>query len=471
MLESNLQLYRWQGKKGVLWSMQLEISGCGATPPFELPLFTGVPLRCSHEEQLENSSSESSEFFPNTPEPGSWKTKTRDFSVNARIVEEYRKRQRHESSLIENPYRSTVRCTISPADRGKYSAKIYPAGEFTVGYVPKKKKAAADKRHDRGVVEGYEFVETDYAVVTQEDQVYFLPWKGKASYALPPKLGLCEELSQRNKYGKKGITGYGRRVVRNVAYMFERDFGKANLLMGTVTIPLFPLAVEKYVCSHWAVLVRRFFEKLKRRYKKFGHDFRYLSVTEIQPGRYKKYKSCGLHLHFLFKKQKSKDGTVWVSEDNFIRNAWYECLKNLLQSMPAEFGELPIFAPPNYRREIIKTNASAYVSKYLSKGGEVVDQVQRELGEEFLPSQWWSTDAASRNQLKSETIVDNGLLAEHLWEECSSAGTEDYLFVKEVFFLDGEKERLAGYCGCIKLDYRKLLLEWKLSFLSREKPG
>lgn len=449
--------------------MPTEISGAVATPPFDLPLFSGVPLRLSHEVQLEDASSANSELSLYTPVPGSVKTLSRDFSVNVKIVEQYRKKHRYELKPSAGSSRRFVSCTVNSTDRGKYSAKIYPNGEYTVGYVPKREKAASDKRFDRGLVEGYELVETDYAVVTEDDQVYFLPWKGKVSYALPSKLGLCEELSQKTKYGKKGITGYGRRVVRNVAYMFERDFGKSNLLMGTTTIPLFPPAVERYICSHWSTLVKRFFEKLKRRYRKHGFDFRYLSVTEIQPGRYKKYKSCGLHLHFLFEKKKSKDGTVWVSDDNFIRNAWYECINNLLQSMPAEFGECPKFAPPNYRREIIKTNASSYVSKYLSKGGEVVSQVQNDLGEDYLPSQWWSCDVGSREQLKSETFTDNGFVSEHIWEESSSGGTEDYLFVKEVFFFDCEKERLCGYCGCISLDYRKLLLEWKESVISREK--
>jgi hypothetical protein len=158
--------------------------------------------------------------------------------------------------------------------------------------------------------------------------------------------------------------------------------------MGTITIPSYSEENMRRICSQWHTLVKRFYESIQRRHKRETRVFDYVSVTEIQPGRWSERGECGLHLHFIYPAFRFRNGE-WNLPDNWIRQRWQSLIQNLLE-------EGTVSRSPNYRREAVSTSSAGYLAKYLSKGGEVVQEVIDTLGEDFIPHRWYSMNVRLR---------------------------------------------------------------------------
>lgn len=328
---------------------------------------------------------------------------------------------------------------IKPSPKHLSAARIFPNGEFGVGRVPAEKKRAVDRRFGDGCVGDYgtELVPTKHE--TEDSEVYYdITDKYTASY----KLGNPHESSQKTKkYGLKGITSYGRKVVRNIAYLFQESDEPEKLCMGTLTIPNFSEDAERKICSKWAYLTSRFFQAVKRRYAKFNRQFHYVSVTEIQPKRWAESHQVGLHLHFLYRAYYDNRSGRYLLDANWVRSTWRRLLYNLLEgSQPVE--------NPNYRFDKVKTSAAAYMGKYMSKGGNICEEVLEIKGEEYLPSQWWSADLESKRLLKSKIIVCRGKAASALLDLCRHESDKDFFYCFPVIIeTPACGARIVGYHG------------------------
>lgn len=301
--------------------------------------------------------------------------------------------------------------------RGYASCRVYPNGEFGVGRLPAKKKTAEDERYDHMEVAGWKFYEEGRPHELEDGSVLY-DITDKVQLA-SPKLGTVNELSQpHKKYGSTGITNYGKKIVRNAGFLMEEKLSKNILQMGTLTIPSFDEEIMLVICSNWAQLQKRFFEKCKRRYEKYRRPWMYVSVTEIQPRRWGQYRECGLHIHFIAPSYFLGLHGMYTLDDNWVREAWRQCISDLLsRKFPDGFRD-DMLPTPNYRREKIKKSAAAYLAKYMSKGAEICQEVVSDLGEEWLPSQWWSASSNLKNWIKKRTIHTSGFLAPLLMELC-----------------------------------------------------
>jgi hypothetical protein len=152
----------------------------------------------------------------------------------------------------------------------------------------------------------------------------------------------------------------------------------------------------KAVASGWAEIQKRFFEKCKRRYKKYGREFHYISVTEIQPGRWHNHRECGLHIHFLAIAGKSDDGE-WLLPDDWVRESWQAVLHNCV-------GESEQIRLPNYKRDRVHSSSAAYLAKYFSKGTGIIEEVSQELGEEYIPHRWWSMSSGLHDKILTSVV-------------------------------------------------------------------
>lgn len=352
--------------------------------------------------------------------------------------------------------------------RGYASCRVYPNGEFGVGRLPAPKKTADDERYDRWEVEGHKYY-LDGRPYELEDGTVLHDATDKIQ--LPaPKLGTVHELSQPpKKYGKTGITNYGKRVVRNAGFLMEERFGKGILQMGTLTIPSLDEPCMLVICSNWALLQKRFFEKCKRRYAKYHRPWMYVSVTEIQPRRWSQYNECGLHIHFLCPSYFLGLHGCYTLDDNWVRNAWRECLSNLLAThFPDGFRD-DMLPAPNYRREKVKKSAAAYLGKYMSKGSDICLEVCKDLGEEWLPSQWWSCSSNLKKWLKSRIINSWGHTAEMLMNICRREDSAYLLYSTSVeieSLLGGV--RIIGYSGRLTAyGYSMIQMGYQLSRVLR----
>lgn len=328
--------------------------------------------------------------------------------------------------------------------RGAYSLRIYPNGEFGIGRIPLAKKTSEEKRFDKRQVGGFQYGDVPRCHEL-EDGTKLLDG-GDTYEGVLHKLGSAHESSQeKKKYGLKGITSYGRKVVRNLAYLMEKRKGRHKVAMGTLTLPSFTDSQMRVIATKWAYLTSRFFQECKRKYEKYGKRFRYVSVTEVQPKRWKARGEVGLHIHFLFEPTYIYSIQEWAMPDNWIRETWQRLLSNILSSEQ-------VVPYPNYRRDMIEVSAAAYMGKYMSKGADMIADIIEQKGVSVIPSQWWSADSVSKKELRSKIISISDSRTQIALYLCRNPCDNFCHYVSPVTIetpVNGE--RIIGYFGRFKM--------------------
>ena len=128
------------------------------------------------------------------------------YSTKSMIPQEFTFRKAYPPHYWESPPDSEsarVRAqgvkipAIAPA-RGTWRMKVFPNGEFGIGYIPKERKKAEDKRFDRGIVHGYQVVDTPAEHELPTGEKYHDIGDKKA---IPIKLDSASESSQPKKRG------------------------------------------------------------------------------------------------------------------------------------------------------------------------------------------------------------------------------------------------------------------------------
>ncbi len=343
------------------------------------------------------------------------------------------------------------------------SGRVYPNGEFGVGFVPPRGITAEDCRYesDRRYAEENAEIIADIEIDDDSPEGYrYIRTKHLPS---PPKLGIGSELSQpRGKYGLNGITSYGRKIIRNAGYLIDVACeGRYNRLpqMGTLTVPSYSPDTMERICSNWSNIVKRFFQECKRQYRRHRYEFDYASVTEIQPQRLAARSEVGLHLHFLFvaiRLGKNK----WVLSDTWVRRVWQRILETYL-------GSQDVCQLPNYRRDSVRHSSAAYLAKYASKGCDLAREVAQEYGEQFIPSQWWSVSSGLRRAIRRHSILSSTVVADILLCICTQDMKEYYRYKRTVTLTipttdyakahNCPSEVVLGYGGLLSTDGCRLI--------------
>lgn len=369
----------------------------------------------------------------------------------------YRKKRYPQSARVreaEEKAFTNVR-GLSPAacDRS-YSCTIYPNGEFGVGQVPRPKKRRAESDYDKNIASGTPYTLQPRRHELEDGQVL----QDTTDMFLQPslKLGSSSESSQtpekpKKRYGLKGITGYGKKNIRNIAYQIETSDSIGIPQMGTLTIPKISLEGNRVLCQSWSDITRSFFQECRRAYKKYGMHFEYVSCTEIQEQRFHRHGDCGLHLHFIYKARRKPHSRDWVIHDSWVRLVWKRLLEGALRKAPqvsTKDLDKVMSTTINYRREKIKKSAAAYMAKYLSKGSGIIDKVADVLGEDYLPRQWWSADSLSKERLKRACIKSRGDIARILVDICAVSVPELIIYAFPMTYCrDDGKDVCIGYFG------------------------
>jgi len=340
------------------------------------------------------------------------------------------------------------------ADRS-ISARIFPNGEFGVGYVPYRGISAQDRRYENDCKYARDNAEIVPDVQISPDGEQFTYGRKIIPGFPPPKLGIGSQSSQPGKkYGLKGITSYGRKMLRNAGHLIDKTCeNQYNRLpqMGTLTVPSYHPDTMQLICVHWGDIVRKFFQECKRRYAKFRYPFDYASCTEIQPKRWLERHEVGLHVHFLFVAIRL-GRNKWVLPDNWVRETWGRILGHYLG-----VGDLPQL--PNYRRDTVRKSSAAYIAKYASKGTQFIKEVAESVGEDFIPSQWWSMSSRLRDGIRRHTILSTGVVAEKLLV-VARMGVSEYVRYVRVASLTIENNEYSKSHDCpeeIVLGYGGLL--------------
>lgn len=201
---------------------------------------------------------------------------------------------------------------------------------------------------------------------------------------------------QRAKRGVKGITTYGKKMVKSAAVLLERQLGRRCLMFGTATLPA--LTPEEFilVCESWSELTRQFFQELQRLLARRGLSTDYVQVTELQEERFLKWGQIAPHLHWVCQSRETPYEDYAIKPDE-IRRLWERLLSNLLGRRVDGKAATRIEAP--------KKPVGKELGKYMSKGGKLVYAIECEGRENELPSAWWGASKELKRAVK-ESIVE-----------------------------------------------------------------
>ena len=331
----------------------------------------------------------------------------------------------------------------------KAVARVWPNGEFSLGYVPSMEEVdirrheylpqvvpLTDPESDDVYFDQLELLEEEEEVA---DSVNGLPC------TVPLTLSDAYNSHQsppRAKYGMKGLTGKGRKMIRSGAFLLEQRLGKEDVVMITLTVPTLGLDARRAVAKSWGKLTNRLLQHLSRELLKAGRAPAIVGCVEVQTGRLKKFREGYLHLHLICPAH-SNAGRTWAIDARALRAWWAEALERVIGTNLTQL--------PRIETAIVEKSVEAYLAKYLSKGSdEELDAFIGDLGEDCVPGQWWFCSTVMREAIKEKTIAGDscGALLETLIEHLLEEGTgEGFEYIRHVDRKVGPHRVTCGWVG------------------------
>ena len=236
--------------------------------------------------------------------------------------------------------------------------------------------------------------------------------------------------------GVRPQTAYSKKMVRNCVYKLEKEHGKDNLAFATYTLPELPEFYLKHLLERWGEVTRQFKQTIERELTKAGLKPEVVYVNEIQMERSINSGYPMPHIHAVFQSRKDKYSPYAIStERNTI--IWERIINNVL-------GDQIEHIPMPYASQIktIEKSAEAYVSKYMSKGFNIVDKID-DCYRDLLPKSWWGATLSLRKWVDENTKVFTGETKEFIkanykrWLENVDKSPFKYLYVVEIENTDG----------------------------------
>lgn len=177
-----------------------------------------------------------------------------------------------------------------------------------------------------------------------------------------------------------GITRHGRRVVRQGAYILEKEIGRACMSFLTCTLPGQSMDECRAANAAWPEICRRFLQELKRELERKRAPSWVVGCTEIQPKRFESTGQPWPHLHLVFC---GKTGKPWLIGPRRATQLWANVVNAVLKIPHDQLLWATTIKPLEGKK-----SAGQYLAKYMSKGAEMVQAVA-EIEPNFpLPHAW-----------------------------------------------------------------------------------
>lgn len=289
-----------------------------------------------------------------------------------------------------------------------FKGKVYPDRSFSVGYSHSKSERLADKEYERAlkkqgkctgqlISDGSKFVRDVPENLPCLTEGFSLDQGAKLSQ------DSSEEVTRPNRYGLKGITQDGKRIVRNGAILLEQKYGRKRLGLVSLTIPSYRKDEIKVISSNWGEVTRRFFQKLKRHLDRLGMPNEIISCTEIQPKRYKKYGLICPHFHFVYCSKTRTHAKGWIVLAKEFRGYWKDTIHEVLRLNGVD-PRPEVDFKVSVDCQQIKHSVAKYLSKYISKGKDTVDEIIENGDADSLPRQWWTATKEMKLMFKNSIV-------------------------------------------------------------------
>jgi hypothetical protein len=327
--------------------------------------------------------------------------------------------------------------------------RIWPNGEFSLGYVPQLEDAdstlwsclqSPQKRlSPEDDDEYFRQLELWEDEVDANDSLHGQPCSEPLtlsdaynSHSPPP----------RAAYGLNGLTGRGRKMIRSGAYLLEQKLGTDDVVMITLTVPTLSREQRQRVAKRWGVLTNRLVQYLTRELLKAGRSPAIVGCVEVQTARLSKYSEAYLHLHLVCPAH-SNAGRTWAVSATDLRSWWHGALERVIEAT------LPNL--PRVETALVEKSVEAYLAKYLSKGSdEGMAEFIADLGEECVPGQWWFCSSAMRSAIRENTLEGGncGALLDSVIQHLLREGTgEGFDYIRHVDRMIGGVPVTCGWTG------------------------
>lgn len=241
---------------------------------------------------------------------------------------------------------------------------------------------------------------------------------------------------QSSRYGLQGLTAAGKERIQEGSLLLEHRYGVRSLGFYTLTCPYTELELIAEFNRNIAQIQRRYFQKCKRAYEKRGQYWHYVSVLEFQSKRWDRDWVAALHVHYVAPCY--KEGTkCWVLHATQLREMWAISCHEVLG--------VQLNCSAAVDSQVCKKSVSGYLSKYMCKGGIMLEQIA-EMDDSQLPHQWWSMSAYLRSQVKMKCIQIPEPIALYLFGGGGSSPDEIlYLHYRKYLYLerDGEEKKIG----------------------------
>lgn len=337
----------------------------------------------------------------------------------------------------------------------------YPDGSYSIGLVPPEKKAIREKKYDYECRKVYEVVEwsepdaTEYLGYADHKKRRLRDDKVQDYESSLSKLDPPSELSQTKKrYGQNGISRNGKRKVRAGCALLERKYGIERLGLCTITLPSEKQGLDKsdlyFISQQWATFLKRVLQEVKRVLKRREAPTELIAVTEIQENRYRRLGELAPHIHFCYVAKARKCGSHYYLKPDDIRRIVGRVLWTMLDrdsDIEKGIDTPPINCNSCCNLQIIKKSASNYLSKYMSKGGEILEELKDAGLEDAIPNQWWSPVGGMRKWIKKNIRKISSNVAEFLLESEGIDGIKVFKRI-EAEMSDGEEKIVGVYIKC-----------------------
>jgi len=245
----------------------------------------------------------------------------------------------------------------------------------------------------------------------------------------------------------QSFTSYGRRIVRNGAWWLQKEFGRDSLSFLTCTLPdevVEIFAIAEDAAGLWSEIIRQFEQWLKRQLRSSGLCDFIVGVTEVQEKRWTNFGKVGLHLHWVFQ-GRAGNRSAWSIKKEEFANAWNKILSNVLQRK--------VEGNSATRVERVKKSVENYLSKYMSKGGKVIEDIIEDGKRHLLPSSWWNVSHCLRRIIKAAIIKPSDEAKNCLYdirEQLKNQGIIQWFYIHEIELMQSHGESIkvpAAFVG------------------------
>lgn len=213
------------------------------------------------------------------------------------------------------------------------------------------------------------------------------------------------QIRERKPRGSGGITSFGKKSLKSAAVVIASRWSRKLLTFATCTLPAMTRSELEAICDGWPEITRKFQQELRRELKRKKLPLDYCGCSEIQPKRWERNNTIAPHLHFCFVGRKHGKGK-WLINHEWIRDTWKRILENFLGR--------EVYADAATEARGVEKSLANEIGKYLSKGGQVIREIEKAGRGAELPRAYWNIPLKLRQEIKDKTFRDRGITAQ-LW--------------------------------------------------------